>query len=295
MIKYGHLGHALSEYLEGEVLLSERQTVVRHLKVCAVCRQELRVLRQTVDALERLPYETTPTDFIDKLRLRIEQLERKSQSVVATAPVAPCPSLAQQEHRRGQFLFFPLPAWMPLYIGIVVLGFATVLLREASEQPTATRIVRTVPAPLPSEVLPQRVSSGVDETIQAAATAESTLEQHLSPVTSRLPPTESLSTGPMLVWRVAGSEPAILRQQVKQLVSQKAEAVVVQEEERLLVISLPSAMLSAVRQELNTLGTENLPEAEIVPHTLTTVVRIEFLRAPSIVAPPTSAQPPGRS
>ena len=290
-----HVRHVLSEYLEGELLLSERQTVERHLKVCAVCRQELRVLRQTVDALQRLPRETTPTDFMDKLRVRIEQHDRKSQTMMNPTPVAPFTALAQQVLRLGRLLFFPLPARIPLYTGIIMLGLATVLLRTSSEQITATQVLPTVSAPPRSEALPQKMASVADETIQAVATVGSAPEQLLSSATPQLSPTKALNVGPALVWRVAGSEPAILRQQVKALVSQRAEAVVVQEEERLLVISLPTAGLPALRQELNTLGTANLPESESVPTTPTTVVHIEFIRSPSVVAPPHPALLPGRS
>lgn len=88
MMEHVHLKHVLSEYLEGELLLSERQTVGLHLKICAVCRQELRLLRQIVSALQRLPRETTPSDFRDKLRIRIEQYERKSQPVAELVPAA---------------------------------------------------------------------------------------------------------------------------------------------------------------------------------------------------------------
>jgi len=291
-----HVRHVLSEYLEGELLLSERQTVERHLKVCAVCRQELHVLRQTVDALQRLPRETTPTDFMEKLKIRIEQYEVTSQPVAEPVPAAPpLAALARRVLGLRQRPFFPLPARIPLYLGIVMLGVATVLLRASSEQTTATQVLPTVSAPSRSEVLLQGIASVAGENIQVVAAAESTPEQLLSPATPLPPLTESLKVGPVLVWRVAGSEPAILRQQVKALVSQRAEAVVVQEEERLLVISLPTARLPALRQELNTLGTANLPEAEIVPTTPTTVVHIEFIRSPSVVSPANPEQIRGRS
>ena len=88
MTEHVHLRHFLSEYLEGELLLSERQTVEQHLKICAVCRQELCVLRLIVSALQRLPRDTAPSDFMDKLRICIEQHERKSQTVSDLVPAA---------------------------------------------------------------------------------------------------------------------------------------------------------------------------------------------------------------
>jgi anti-sigma factor RsiW len=115
MIEYEHMKHALSEYLEGELLLSERQTVERHLKVCAVCRQELRTLRRTVDALQRLPHETTPTDFMDKLKMRIARHEVKSQYVPDRAPEPPA-ALARWVLDPGRILFFSLLTRIPLYI-----------------------------------------------------------------------------------------------------------------------------------------------------------------------------------
>jgi anti-sigma factor RsiW len=296
MTEHVHLRHVLSEYLEGELLLSERQTVERHLKVCAVCRQEMRVLRRTVDVLQRMPRETTPTDFMDKLRIRIAQHDRNSRHV--TEPAFAVPRLAALTRRvlaLGRLLFLPPPARIPLYLGMVVLGLATLLLRTSLEQTSATHVVLTAAVSPRLEALPQKTASVADGTIQAVATVESTPEQILSPPTIPSSSTKALNVGSALVWRVTGSEPAILRQQVKALVSQRAEAIVVQEEERLLVISLPTARLPALRQELNTLGTANLPEAEIVPNTPTTVVHIEFIRSPPVVAPPYPEQLSGRS
>ena len=296
MTKYVHLRHVLSEYLEGELLLSERQTVERHLKICAVCRQELRVLRQTVDALQRLPRETTPTDFMDKLKIRIEQHDRKSQPVAESVSAAlPLAALLRWVLGLERLLLFPFPARISLYLGIVVLGVATVLLRVSSEQTTTTQRLSTVTTPPRSEVLPQGIAGVAGEKIQTIDTTEHTPEQLFSPITSPPSPTESLTVAPALVWRVAGSEPTILRQQVKALVSQSAGAVVVQEEERLLVISLPAAELPALREELRTLAVTGLPKAEIFPNTPTAVVHIKFIRSPSVATPSTPAQLPGRS
>jgi anti-sigma factor RsiW len=294
-----HVRHVLSEYLEGELRLNERQTVEKHLKVCPACQQEMRVLRRTVNLLLRLPRETTPTDFMDKLKIRIEQYEVKSRSMAEPVPAAPLlTTLVQWMFGLGRLLFFPPPARIPLYIGTVILGLATILLRTSSEQTTTTQILPTVSATPRSEALPQKMVSVADETPQAVTTAGPVPEQTLSPATSPPSPVKALNVGSALVWRVTGSEPTILRQQVKALVSQKVEAVVVQEEERLLVISLPTARLPALHQELNALGTVNLPEAEIVPTTPptpTTVVHIEFIRSPSVVAPLNPTQLPDHS
>src|SRR5919108_3338487 len=74
--------HLVFRYLEGELSLPERQVVEVHLRICAVCRQELTLLRQIVDALQELPLEITPVDFMEKLNRRIEQeagLRRRDQ------------------------------------------------------------------------------------------------------------------------------------------------------------------------------------------------------------------------
>jgi hypothetical protein len=297
MTEHGHLRHVLSEYLEGELLLSERQTVERHLKICAVCRQELRILSQTVGALQRLPSETTPPDFMDKLRIRIEQHHRKSQPMAEPVPATPpLAALARWVLGLRQLLFFPLSNKIAVYAGIVILGFATILLRTlSSEQTPATQVSPTVSAPLHSKALLQGMVNVVDETTRAVATVESVPTQLPPSATFAASPTKALDIGSALVWRVTGDEPAILRQKVKALVSQKAEVVVVQEEEYLLVISLPTARLPALRQDLNTLGTANLSEVEIVPNTSTTEVHIEFPRSPPVVAPSNPAQLPSRS
>jgi len=53
-----------------------------------------------------------------------------------------------------------------------------------------------------------------------------------------------------LRWRVVGSEPAALHEQVKALVGRMAGAVIVKEEEHLLLISLPTPELLPFHQEL---------------------------------------------
>jgi hypothetical protein len=78
-------------------------------------------------------------------------------------------------------------------------------------------------------------------------------------------------------WRVAGSDPPALRQQAKTVVSQIAEAVVVKENETLLVFSLPTQKLPALRQELSKLGSINVSE-EDPGGAPTTLLRLMFVR-----------------
>ena len=293
MTEHVHLRHVLSEYLEGELLLSERQIVERHLKVCALCRQEMRVLRRTVAMLQWMPRETTPIDFMDKLRIRIKQKERKAQLVVTPTSVTPFLALAQQVLHLGRLLFFPLSTnKTPIYTVIIVLGFVTVLLRTSSEHFTTTQVSPTGSASLLLEASSQVMAKVADEKPQAVAMAESTPKKLRLSITSPSSPKEALNVSPTLIWRIVGSEPTILRQQVKALVSQRVGAVVIQEEEHFIEISLPTDMLPLLREELRTLGTTNLPEAEIAQHPPTTVVHVQFIRSPSVAAPLSPVQSP---
>ncbi len=70
-----HRVHLLSCYLEGELSRTEREATEEHIRTCVVCRRELALLHQTVDALQGMPLETTPADFVEKLNRRIEQTD----------------------------------------------------------------------------------------------------------------------------------------------------------------------------------------------------------------------------
>ncbi len=65
----------LSDYLDGELPLSERARVDRHLDGCERCRRELRELRETVALLRRLPEPDPPADFADAVMRRIRAAE----------------------------------------------------------------------------------------------------------------------------------------------------------------------------------------------------------------------------
>jgi len=135
-----------SRYLEGGLSLTERQAVEVHFRVCAVCRQELTWLCQTVDALQELPLETTPVDFMEKLNRRIEREaeprrlqhpEVRSHTLAvagnAVPDALPPPSglgeplraiLTSWVHRWWRSLCSPLYTKVPIYTGAVVLGLA---------------------------------------------------------------------------------------------------------------------------------------------------------------------------
>jgi len=90
-------------------------------------------------------------------------------------------------------------------------------------------------------------------------------------------PEGSSSVIESLTWRVVGSDPTALRQQAKTVVGQIPEAVLVKESETLLVFSLPTQKLSALRQELNKLGTLSASEGA-VPDAPTTLLRLMFVQ-----------------
>jgi hypothetical protein len=290
-----HTIYLHSEYLTGELPPVERRAVEVHLRVCAVCRQELRLLRQAVAALQELPLETTPADFIEKLNRRIDQeagLCHGEEPVVREAVLA---TLARSVHSLGRVLFWPWYVQLPLYASVAVLALATLLLRASPEKTKAPLALPTTPAPLALGPLPQRMESGAGETMQPVGTVGPAAEKLLPALAASPSPIETRNAGQRLMWRVVGTELAILHQQVKVLVRQIAEALIVQEDELLLVISLPTQSLPALRQELSTLGEASTPETGVIPTTPTTLLHIKFVRSPSVVSPPHPEQPSNRS
>lgn len=287
-----HKLHLLSAYLEGELLLATRQAVQNHLKTCEGCRQELRCLRQTVAMLQRLPLETAPADFLAKLKQRIERREvgaRPGEEQRAVKP--PLTAVAQWVCGLGRCLLFPLHTRMPIYAGLgILLALVTLLLQTALDKVTVAPAPPVLLSPAPSAPASPQAASVASETVQARTTAASMPEQLSLPVVSVPSTTERLNTVRTLRWRVAGSDPMVLRQQVKALVAQRPGAVIVQEEERLLVIALETQDLLALQQELGKLGEpsspETPPETDVAPDTRTTLLHVEFVRTPSVVSPP---------
>ena len=297
MVKPVHKLHLFSEYLEGDLLLADRQAVQSHLKTCEVCRQELRCLRQTVAMLQRLPRDTTPADFMDKLKRRIERREVESRPVAERGSVEPpLATLAQRVRGLGRFLVSPLPPRLSLYAGVVILALATWLWRASPEKVTAVPAPPVLPSPSPSASASPQGTRVTSEPVQAKTAAASAPEQLSALVAALSSPLGTHSSVRTLRWRVAGSDPTVLRQQVKALVGQNTGAVIVQEEERLLVIAVPTQELLALRQELGKLGEPSGPEAppgtEVAPETWTTLLHVEFVRTPSVVSPPVDEDPP---
>ena len=92
-------------------------------------------------------------------------------------------------------------------------------------------------------------------------------------------PEGSSSVIESLTWRVTVSDPATLHEQAKALVGQIPEAVVVKENESLLVVSLPTQKLSMLRQELSKLGAVSTSDKEATPSAPTTLLRLMFVRS----------------
>jgi hypothetical protein len=292
-----HKLHLLSEYLAGELLLADRQAVQSHLKTCGVCRQELHCLRQTVAVLQRLPRDTTPADFMDKLRRRIERREAGSRPVEEQGAVESLlATLAQRVRCLGRFLVSPLPPQLLLYAGVVILALATWLWRASPEKVTVVPAPPVLLSPSPSAPASPQAASVISEPVRARTAAASAPEQPSALVASPPSPLETHGIMRTLRWRVAGSDPTVLQQQVKALVGQSSGAVIVQEEERMLVIAVPTQELSALRQELGKLGEpsspETPPETTVAPDTSMTLLRVEFVRTPSVVSPPVDEDPP---
>ncbi len=93
----------LSSYLDGELSAEERAAVEEHLAGCAACREELELLRATLDALHDLPVLPAPGGFADAVLGRIPEgggeqaaepgagvvpLRRRGPGVLVWAPVA---------------------------------------------------------------------------------------------------------------------------------------------------------------------------------------------------------------
>lgn len=74
----------LQEYLDGQLPSLELQAVRTHLAGCAICRQELVLLRQVDSALATMPVLEEPANFTAQVMAQVRTMEPK-------APPAPLP------------------------------------------------------------------------------------------------------------------------------------------------------------------------------------------------------------
>ncbi|MGE0684631.1 MAG: anti-sigma factor, partial [Candidatus Binatia bacterium] len=259
MAEYLHQIHFLSEYLEGEPSLIQRQVVEAHLRTCAACRQELTLLRQMVNILQKLPLLTTPADFEEKFHWQIEQKTKGLQNTqgedartlaaeqlpvqetTTRAPAAapsPITPLLRKTSRLRYIFQFPLLVQIQLYACVALLGLSIVLSHIASEEPTLDPEQSTLQVTSHSASSSQQGMTAAGNTIQPIDATIPSPKQHTLSSTAETP-----GTNQPLRWRVAGSEPALLRRQVKELAGQIEGAALVQEQEDLLLISLPTQKL----------------------------------------------------
>jgi len=87
----------LSEYLTGEQGEPERRDTEEHLRSCAVCREEIAGLRETWDALGRLPADAPPERMRGRFReaLAAERLRGRARRRLPSAwPLHPAAALA---------------------------------------------------------------------------------------------------------------------------------------------------------------------------------------------------------
>ena len=296
-----HQTHLLSEYLEDELSMIQRQEVEAHLQTCTACRQELSLLCCTINALQQLPLATPSSDFVKNLDQRIDWQEKQREmhgkdslphatdqqpmpeavACVFSVLASPMRALRRKASSLDRMLRLPLQAKIPLYACVAFLVLSIMVFHVASE-----KLLLSPPqselqvAPLPA----QQVAPVADTPIQPVDVTTPTpqpftLDSPLSTTPGRIAATHSLR------WRIASSEPAVLRRQVKELTAQIEGATIVQEQEDLLLISLPPQELGAFREKLAKLGTSTLPERELVPDASATILSITFIREPSIAHP----------
>ena len=91
-------------------------------------------------------------------------------------------------------------------------------------------------------------------------------------------PEGSSSVIESLTWRVAGNDPAALREQIKDLLSQTAGAVLIKDTEGALTISVPTSELPTLSQELTKLGQLSGSETDTEPSAPTTLLRVLFVQ-----------------
>lgn len=307
MAEHLHRTHLFSEYLEGELSLIQRQAVEAHLRACAACRQELQVLRQTVNVLQNLPPLTTPAGFTEKLYRSLDQAsvwsketlspedswDAAEQSSILDTPIRT--STATKSPRiarlRKVFRFRRLPQFsrqvrVQLYACAALLGLSIALSYIDFEKPIPAPGQPKLRVAPHSELLSQQTAAATGKAIQPVDATTPSPEQPLLLETTLPTAVETLGASQPLRWRVTASEPALLRRQVKELAEQIEGAVVVREQENLLLISLPTQELSVMREKLTKLGTASNPENELIPRDSTTLLSITFVREPSVASPP---------
>jgi anti-sigma factor RsiW len=297
-----HKAHVLSWYLAGDLSPSDQQAIANHLKSCVACQQELLLLQRTIAALQLLPLEEPAHDFVERLNQRLDRETKRShvkkqqkrpslslaephssQEVVSPSSELEAPVLVvlgQKMHDWWYSLRAVFSMKMLAYSGAVMLGLAALLMWRISSEKTIA--LPTQPAPL-APASPVPLSS---QTASVAGTAIQPVETVVSmtdkPSLSIAPLTSSPATPPaatVLVWHVAGEKPVSLHEQVKALVGRMAGALIVKEEKHLLLISLPTRELPALRRELTKIGEVSPLDTEaVLGDPATTLLQVMFVQ-----------------
>jgi hypothetical protein len=102
----------LSPYLDGALSAEEHDMVERHLNNCTFCRQELLMLKETVQIMHSLPDVEIPADFSSRLHEKLVLAAQESK------PQVPVPQKSWVE-KIVHSPWFPLTAAAVLLIAIV--------------------------------------------------------------------------------------------------------------------------------------------------------------------------------
>lgn len=76
MLTCRELTELVTDYLEGRLSLGQRLRFEMHIGMCSHCRAYLRQMKQTVQALGKLPEEAIPPEGLDQLLQRFRDWKR---------------------------------------------------------------------------------------------------------------------------------------------------------------------------------------------------------------------------
>ena len=81
-------------------------------------------------------------------------------------------------------------------------------------------------------------------------------------------------------WQLSATDPLALQSQTRVAVARMDGVVVVKDQDSLLVLSLPTPLLAALREKLSALGALHTPTETPAPQAPTTLLRVRFQAAP---------------
>lgn len=216
-----------------------------------------------------------------------------------TSPVFP--RLTQGLYQFWQTLCFPLRLKLPLYTAVGVAVVAAFLFRSFPEGRSANRD-KTLTKTQTSTESPRQDLASIDIPAPQPPQTPTSSAQHVSnvppppvpkPSPAQLPgkqeillpspPIAALEGAPPvaepIVWRVEGEQPEVMQAQAKVLAQRISGVLIVQEEDGLLLLSLPTEQLPAFGQAVRELGQVQTMGGETDPAKPTTTIQIRFLFA----------------